>query len=642
MLPWKVLGTKDVKETKIGFSQLMIIGILLVVPSLLPYASAEVTLDWTVGGIPIFEMAITEGNLDSGLPVSVQVTDTDTAFNDVEVDTIDIFITSTLDPSGTTLTLTETGVNTNTFFGDTPSYEGNFVIIFDPSHRFSISDTIIIQVDEDPGTGCDSDDTVTELDSVNDFTGVFVYSDTEIENGNFGIGLILTETGPNTCTFEGTLTFTDTGPSDDSTGTLHVSEGDILTFLDDVSSAVTNAQITPTVDGKGSIVAEFEDPDVNAAQVTATYLGVSTNLDLDDDGAPGRGGGGVVRPGLVVDSGDDSDDDSSNGSGCSGDCSPPTLGLDSSLKRIVTSGFSYNDNTVDVELFYTPYPLVTVQVGEPNRAILKIYDNSGTQNIAHVELGFGLGKDESFSENRAAIILDISREGRESVTTFDPENVLDDVSVVTKKDGCGNLVSSQCLVVSIDHTFREPLEFNMVGTQVWDFKKNSWQNFYNHGVHIIGDSLNPPKTKAVAFGTKEMKGLFTLTQTHKINDKWIDKFGNLYQHKGNDRFDLIETIPKQVIEDFLTMHGCDRTCNWFEKYKQNQEIIAHSKLETILGGDITNDLPSFTPSPELSIVSRADDVILQQSISLEIQRAQEIFANKWDVKQNFEIYNSVD
>lgn len=636
------------KESKMSFSYVLI-GILVFVPFLIPSASAEITVDWTVAGLNNFanEMAITEGNLDNGLPVSVQVTDTDSVFDDLVVDTIDVLITSTLDPIGTTLTLTETGIDTNVFFGDTLSYEGNFVILSDSSLQFSVSDTVTVVVDEDPDGACSTDDTITELDSVNDSNGVFVYSDSEVEN--FGIGLILTETGPNTCTFEGTLTFTDTAPSDDTTGTLHVSEGDILTFVDDVSFAVTNAQIIPTIKGKGSIVGEFENPDLDAAQVTATYLGVSANLDLDDDGAPGRGGGGLVRPGLVVDSGeekddfsDDSGDDSGDGSSCHGDCSPPTLGVDSSFKRIVSDGFSFNDNSVDVEQFFTPYPLVTVKVGEKNRAILKIYDDGGTQNIAHVEFAFGLGKDESFSENRAAIILDIARDGRESVTTFDPENVLDDVSVITMKESCGNIVSSQCLVVIIDHTFRESLEFNMVGTQVWDFSKNSWQNFFNHGIHIIGDSLNPPKTKQIAFGTNEMRGLFILTQIQKIEDKWIDEFGNVYQHKGNDRFDIIHSIPRQVIEDSVTMHGCDRTCNWFEKYKQNQEMIAHLKLDTMLGGKIANDLPSFIPPPELEIVSRADDIILQKSISSEIHRAQKIFESKYEINQNFGIQNHMD
>jgi len=333
----KVFGPKGMKKNTTGFSQLLIIGILLVGLSLLPYASAEVTVDWTAGGInnKITSGSGASGNLDSSHPISVTVTDTDTVFNSGVVDTINVTITSTTNLVGTTLTLTETGFNTNTFFGDTSSYEGNFVFIPDSSNRFSVSDSVLVQLFEDPATGCDSDDTITELDSVNDFEGVFVYSDTEVENGNDGIGLILTETGPNTCIFEETLTFTDIGPSDDSTATLHVSEGDIITFLDDFDQSTNNGQIIPTVNGKGSIEVTFVDLFLNPDEVTATYLGVSAPFDLISKTGmiPGRGGGGPVAPVIVVDSGNNSGD-SSGGSGCSGDCTPPTLGIDSSLKRL--------------------------------------------------------------------------------------------------------------------------------------------------------------------------------------------------------------------------------------------------------------------------------------------------------------------
>lgn len=62
----KMSCTKIMRETKIGFSQLMVVGILLIVPSLLPYASAEVAVDWTLNGIPFSEMSIIAGNLDGG------------------------------------------------------------------------------------------------------------------------------------------------------------------------------------------------------------------------------------------------------------------------------------------------------------------------------------------------------------------------------------------------------------------------------------------------------------------------------------------------------------------------------------------------------------------------------------------------
>jgi len=636
----KVSNFKSLKGSNFLLYVLLSMTVIFTLPSILPSASAEITVDWTVGGLDSFvdTVSLIEGNLASGTPISVQVTDNDSDFDPNVVDTIDVLITSPLEPLGVTLTLTETEINSNVFHGDTLDYVGNFVFIQAPYYRFSITDTVTVVIYEESTADVCTDGMISQLDSVDDFTGMFVYSDTEVEiEIDYGVGLILNETDVDSCIFEGTLNFTDVGPSDWDTGTLFVSEGDLLTFYDDLTGNVFNGQIIPTVDGKGSITAQVDDV------ITATYMEVSSDLLIDSDNGwgGGTGGGGAVRTGLVVDNsgGSESSSDSGNGSGCNGDCNPPTLGVDSTLKRIVYDGFSYNDHPIDVDLYYTPYPLVTVQVGEQNRAILKIYDDGGTQNIAHVELGFGLGKGESFSENRAAIILDISFDGSQHVTTFDPEHVLDGVSVVTSKDRCGTFVSSQCLVVTIDHTFREPLEFNMVGTQVWDHKKNSWQNFYNHGVHIIGDSVNPPKTKDVAFGTKDMRGLFTLTQINKIEDKWIDEFGNIYQHNGNDKFDLINAIPRQVIEDYTTMHGCDRTCSWFETYKQYQENIAQSKIDTILGGKIAKDLSSFTPGPEFSIVSRADDPVLQRAISLELLKAEEIFAEKWNVKQNFDTSN---
>jgi len=50
---------------------------------------------------------------------------------------------------------------------------------------------------------------------------------------------------------------------------------------------------------------------------------------------------------------------SGQGSGCTGDCSAPTLGVNSEGDRFVTNGFTYNGQSTDVEYFYTPYPLIT-------------------------------------------------------------------------------------------------------------------------------------------------------------------------------------------------------------------------------------------------------------------------------------------
>ena len=213
--------------------------------------------------------------------------------------------------------------------------------------------------------------------------------------------------------------------------------------------------------------------------------------------------------------------ESSGGGGCEGDCVPPTLGVDTKGKRIVTDGFVYNGNPIDVELFFTPYPLITAIIGEQNVAEFKIYENMGPGSVKHFSFAFGLADDQIISQSKAVIELDIDHTGKQTVTLTDPQNVLDDVKVTVTDDvDCNGDVKIKCLKVTVHHTFRATLDFDIVGTDVWDNKRNAWQNYYNHGIHITGESLNPPN---IHNGIN--KGhIYHLTETGK--DMAVDEFGN--------------------------------------------------------------------------------------------------------------------
>jgi len=93
----------------------------------------------------------------------------------------------------------------------------------------------------------------------------------------------------------------------------------------------------------------------------------------------------------------------SGGSGCDRECSAPTLGVNSAGNRLVDNGFSYNGKAVDVESFYTSYPLVTAFINRDNTATFKIYEDQGPQNIRHVALAFGLGNGQMFTNSKAVI-----------------------------------------------------------------------------------------------------------------------------------------------------------------------------------------------------------------------------------------------
>ena len=293
--------------------------------------------------------------------------------------------------------------------------------------------------------------------------------------------------------------------------------------------------------------------------------------------------GPTISPALGGDYGTFVDPAAGQGSGCRSDCEAPTLGVNSEGDRFVTNGFTYNGKSINVELFFTPYPLITANVGQQNKAVFKIYDNYGPQNVAHFSLAFGLGDDQIISESKAMIELDIDFTGTETVTITDPENALDNVRVRTSTGNCNSDSAIECLIVTIDHTFRAPLDFNIVSTDVWDYRLNSWQNYYNHGIEVVGESLNPPNEY---FGIYQGE-LIHLIETAK--NTAIDADGNTWTF---DNIWIKDYIYKGKIEDPISSQGYDRDHVKFNTIMQEQELAASSLFEKYYKTSVSQE-PEF-------------------------------------------------
>ena len=254
---------------------------------------------------------------------------------------------------------------------------------------------------------------------------------------------------------------------------------------------------------------------------------------------------------------------------CNGDCTSPTLGIDDYGKRLVSNGFTYNGHSVDVERFFTPYPLITANVGKTNTAQFKIYENGGTGNIKHFSLGFGLAKGEVISESKAMIEWDKSFDGKETVTITDPQNALDNIVVNTSVVSCMPDSFDQCLEIEIIHRFRESLDFDIVATDVWDNSRNAWQNYYNHGIHVTGDSLNPPKEYDAVHNGK----IFHLTQVDKVTA--IDENGE-YWTVYNGQWSKNYVKPEPRIDEPVNV--MTRNHSQFNQNIQKEIEIATEKL----------------------------------------------------------------
>jgi len=302
--------------------------------------------------------------------------------------------------------------------------------------------------------------------------------------------------------------------NDPDDGDTVYSDGDTITINLSSAGNVTIGIITDTTDITGNFTfvpnpltaATFTGEWVTTSQLLITLTSIGTNTLVV--------GTSTVDPSAGNNIGDPNPNDNSlmssadpdvlltgdfglfvaasGGSGCDGECNAPTLGVNSVGSRLVDNGFSYNGKAVDVESFYTSYPLVTAFINRDNTATFKIYEDQGPQNIRHVALAFGLGNGQMFTNSKAVIEWDRSWDGKETVTEIDPENALKDVSVETSTGPCrSDSIFSECLIVTMHHSFSKALDFNIISTNVWDSNRNSWQNYYNHGVEVEDPDAYP-------------------------------------------------------------------------------------------------------------------------------------------------------
>ncbi len=258
----------------------------------------------------------------------------------------------------------------------------------------------------------------------------------------------------------------------------------------------------------------------------------------------------------------------------SGNDYAPTLGGDRYRNNYVDNGFTFNDFVTDVENFKTHMPLQTLQVGELNTAILKIYDNRGSNQIEHVEIAFGLDSKEYASQSENTIIWTQNFKGDQSIIENDPDNLLMDVSAIGKSN-------EKIMEITFNFAFREPMDKSKIGVVVWDHDRHSRTIYFNEGIEVVGASLNPPEIITVL---DEKGHPVQITMTGK--SEGIDEDGNIWTHNSpwtKQSMPVDKTLAYENPEP-VGNHGFDRSHNMFDSYKNSQAQAAQEKLNEILGG----------------------------------------------------------
>ncbi|MCH6559464.1 hypothetical protein IH799_03795 [candidate division KSB1 bacterium] len=85
----------------------------------------------------------------------------------------------------------------------------------------------------------------------------------------------------------------------------------------------------------------------------------------------------------------------------------------------------------------------------------------------------------------------------------------------------------------------------------------------------------------------------------------------------------------------VSMHGIDRKHSLFDAYLQGQELVAKKTLEKILQGkSIVNDSIEEPKTHLAKFIKRSEDSELQKAIKLELERAEKIFRDLFNIKIN--------
>ena len=322
------------------------------------------------------------------------------------------------------------------------------------------------------------------------------------------------------------------------------------------------------------------------------------------------------------------------GGGCS-DCTPPTLGLNKDMKRIVDNGFIYNGNSIQVEKWHTPYPLINATVGELNKVEIIAYENQGINNMKWIQ--FGLGAEEiSQSLNDVEILIEVHLEtfgviddiGVEKIVILDKGNLIDNDSVTANSSvvKCQYASTSpNCVKVDLEYSYREETVNHIMLVNAMDKPRNAQSFYFNDGVNVLGESLNPPTTMMV-HGSEKYEGLIQVTETARHSGIWIAEDGREFK---TNSYGTVTFIHPPFERDIDSGDPKNRIHSEFYKLQEYQVKQAKLMLDDICPkcNDIPFDKIDNTFKYEFPLVfDKLDDPDVQAILLSEDLKARELLA----------------
>ena len=503
-------------------------------------------IDVSANIFPRTVLLLEEYTLSSFAQVTVE--DQNSNQDPLVAETITVNIKSDTDLTGILLDLKETSMDSGIF-------ENKNLIFMSGRDFFSLGDTVtIVQKETDPTfiTGNTID---IEVRSTSDSDGI----------PNF----VLTETGPGTSFFEGILELT----SGETFGNaIHVDDGDVISV--EYHDEIANGLIIPNPDSTvGAIEAAIGDT------ITVTYLGTSDTAQIvDSSGSVGRGGGGFIRPGLVL-----------NvivgifGGSSGGGNNPPSFGTSSFVT--ITGGEEGFGGIISDNDLNTFEETKTFKVGE--KAVLRFdfTEGGGIGKIEHIGLYTNVRDGQKRQDSDAYIYYDPLKSP--PVTVHDPNGLFSEANFellqmdVTK------------FVLKYDLTFAKPMAKSDLILESWNLKKWSSINKIPNAIEVLSSGIvQEVQSEPVETFLEDVTDDKVVPVWVKSNAKWWSD-GTI----DNDNFisGLEYLVNEEIISVSLT-EGTDNSISEMPSWIKNtagwwaDDMISEDEFLTAIEWMISNNI----------------------------------------------------
>ena len=261
---------------------------------------------------------------------------------------------------------------------------------------------------------------------------------------------------------------------------------------------------------------------------------------------------------------------SPGGGGCSGDCYPPTLGLDDRGNVRVDKGLTINSQEFDVEFYGQTLPTQTFKTGEKTTILLKIYENTSPEFLSHIELHFNtydkVLEGTTIEESSVSIVWDDTG-GDEVYGVYGDESMIKNVDIHHE-------IQDNLAFVTFEFEWVGTMQKSTLMTKIWDEKRNSVQNYFYDASEVIDESI----TKSVStlpddFDSQEEEATqYESTEKPKI-PSWIQSTAGWWSEGkiGDSDFILgiqylieMKVITVDSLLDDKTENANNKVPNWIK------------------------------------------------------------------------------